>query len=258
MKKFPALFIGHGSPMNVIADNSFTKSLQQIGINLPKPKAIVVVSAHWLTEGTFAATSNTPETIYDFSGFPRELYQIKYPASGSTELAENIIQHLKAVPVQPDSEMGYDHGAWTVLHHMYPKADIPTLQISIDYNRPGDYHLQLGKALSYLRDEEILVLGSGNIVHNLRAADFYNKDAVPFDWNVEFDELSKKLITERRFSELANYKLLGNSALYSIPTPDHFYPLLYILGLADADENITFPIEGYEHKSISMRAVQIG
>lgn len=242
--------------MNIVADNEFTQMLNRTGKALPKPKAIVVVSAHWLTNGTFIATAKNPETIYDFGGFPNELYQIKYAAQGSPDLAKQIMSQIKNPELKPDSKMGFDHGAWSVLHHLYPEANIPVVQLSIDYHQTGEHHFQIGKAIEFLRDEEVLVIGSGNIVHNLRAIDFQNENAVPYDWAVEFDEVVKNKILERNFSPLNDYKSFGQIAQYSVPTPDHYFPLLYILGMTNSSDKIEFLFDGFQNKSISMRAVQ--
>lgn len=256
--KAPVLFIGHGNPMNVINDNSFTQTLSKLGTSLEKPKAILVVSAHWLTRGTWVATTPMPETIHDFGGFPQALFDVQYPAKGSPELAKETIELLKTkATVGEDTEWGLDHGAWTVLKHLYPTADIPVFQLSIDYYQTPQYHYDLAKYLSSLRDKGVMILGSGNIVHNLRQVDFANENA-KFDWAIEFDEAVKKYINERNHQGMIDYNKLGTAASLSVPTNDHYLPLLYTLALQGEKEEAVHLYEGIEHGSISMRCVQFG
>lgn len=256
--KAPVLFIGHGNPMNALKDNNFTKTLTKLGQSIEKPKAILVVSAHWLTRGTWVATTAQPKTIYDFGGFPKELSEIVYAAPGAPELAKETATLLKdKATVQHDNEMGFDHGAWTVLKHMYPTADIPTFQLSIDYYQTPQYHYELAKYLSSLRDKGVLIIGSGNIVHNLRQVNFQNENA-KYDWAVEFDETVKKYINEKNHQGLIDYNKLGTAAALSIPTNDHYLPLLYTLALQGDKEEAKHTYESIEHGSISMRCVQFG
>lgn len=256
--KAPVLFIGHGNPMNALKNNAFTQSLTLLGNSIEKPKAILVVSAHWLTKGTWVATTATPKTIYDFGGFPKELSEVIYAAPGAPEVAKETATLLKdKTIVQHDDEMGFDHGAWTVLKHMYPNADIPTYQLSIDFYQTPQYHYDLAKYLSSLRDKGVLIIGSGNIVHNLRNMDWQNENA-KFDWAVEFDETVKKYIDEKNHQGLINYTKLGNAATLSVPTNDHYLPLIYSIALQGDKEEAQHTYESIEHGSISMRCVQFG
>jgi 4,5-DOPA dioxygenase extradiol len=255
MSKQPVFFIGHGSPMNAIEDNPFTQSLATIGNSLPeKPKALMVVSAHWLTNGTYVSVTSKPETLYDFGGFPDELYKVKYPCPGSPEFAKEVIMLLPEV--QEDSLWGLDHGAWSILKHIFPNADIPAFQMSIDYHKPMSYHFELGKKLMPLREKGLLIIGSGNIVHNLRLW-FSKSGDEPYDWAIEFDGWVKKKIIERDFQSLVNYESQGSAAQLAVPTVDHYVPLLYCLAPAENNDNIDIIYEGVE-SSLSMRSFRIG
>jgi len=258
-EKYPAWFIGHGNPMNVLMDNAFTKSLAAMGRSLrEKPNAILVISAHWLTKGgTFVTTTNKPETIYDFYGFPDAMFKIKYPAPGAPEYAQEVKKIITTTEVQEDQEWGLDHGAWTVLKHSFPDADIPVFQMSIDYSKPAAYHFKLASELQSLRNKGVLIIGSGNIVHNLREADFHNIEANPFDWAKEFDEISKNKILNREFLDLVEYEKLGKAALLSIPTPDHYFPMIYSLGLVDVKDEVRFTYEEIQNASVSMRCFEV-
>lgn len=251
-KRLPVLFVGHGSPMNVIADNSFTKHLNQLGKQLELPKAILVISAHWLTRGTKVSITPKPETIYDFGGFPDALYNIKYPAPGSPEHAAQLMQEVHKTGVEADAVMGLDHGAWTILHHIYPKADIPVFQMSIDYSKDAQYHFDLAAELSALRDKGILIIASGNVVHNLGRIDF-NENAPVYDWAAEADKVIKTKIDQRLFNDLVNYNNLGTSVKMGVPTNDHYLPMIYALGLLDKNEQAKYTFEGFQNASISMR-----
>lgn len=254
-KLSPVFFIGHGSPMNAVYDNAFTRSLAEMGKSLEvKPDAILVISAHWLTENSFVSTTPKPETIYDFYGFPDELYKVVYPAQGSPGYANYITELIPEI--KKDDKMGLDHGAWTVLKHMFPKADIPVFQISIDFYQPMEYHFELGKKLLPLREKNILIIGSGNIVHNLRYA-FPLDNTNKYDWAYEFDEWVKNKINERDFRGLIHYEKQGNAAKLSVPTTDHYIPLLYSLSLVQKDENIEYTYEEII-SSLSMRCLKIG
>lgn len=255
--RMPALFVGHGSPMNAIEDNRFVEGWKKLGKTLPRPVAILSISAHWLTRGTEVHMSVRPRTIYDFGGFPEELYQITYPCPGSPIIADATQKVITITPVTPNVNWGLDHGTWVVLRHMYPNAHIPVFQLSLDVSASHRKHYEIGKQLSLLRKRGVLIIGSGNLVHNLREVDLYNQSAI-FPWAEDFDNIAKELITSRNHSALINYEKLGTSALRSIPTPDHFWPLLYILGLQVDDDVVTFPIEGITLGSISMRSVLIG
>lgn len=254
----PAMFIGHGNPMNALADNAFTRRLATMGQSLKEqPKAILVVSAHWLTRGTHVLISAKPETIHDFGGFPQALHDIQYPAPGAPALARETAGLITTAKVVEDDQWGLDHGTWTVLKHMYPEAAIPVYQISIDYFKPPEYHFKLAQELKALRKKGVLIMGSGNIVHNLRNISF-SDTAKPFDWAVEFDAIVKEKIEQRNFDDLLHYDRLGKAAMMSVPTNDHYLPLIYSLGLADKNEGINFTYEEIQNGSISMRSLQIG
>ena len=252
----PALFVGHGSPMNGIEHNAFTAGWENIGETLPKPRAILVISAHWLTEGTFVHTKEFPKTIYDFYGFPEELYRLSYPAPGSPEYAKLTQEKVKKEAVTGDTSWGLDHGAWIVLMRMYPKADIPVYQLSLDVTKSAAEHYALAKELALLRKRGVLIMGSGNIVHNLRRIDF-NPNAKAFDWAAEFDGQAKVLIEKHEHDKLIAYEKLGDAAALAIPTPDHYWPLLYTLAQQTDSEYVSFPVDGITHGSISMRSVLI-
>jgi len=259
----PVLFIGHGSPMNVIEKNEFTKSLRELGRSLPKPKAIMVISAHWLTGGTYVTCAATPKTIHDFYGFPEELYEIKYPAPGAPDYAKSVTESVKSVKVKCDGEWGLDHASWAILKHMYPGAEIPTFEMSLDYSfnewhpKPLLYHYKLASQLTELRKKGILIIGSGNIVHNLRLIDFEHTDAPPFEWAVEFDEKVKENLIRGNHKELLNCETIGKGASYAVPTLDHYLPLAYVIGMQQKGENVTFTHEGFQNSSISMRSFRI-
>jgi len=253
--RMPVIFVGHGSPTNAIEDNEYTRTWAKIGSSIPKPSAIVSVSAHWLTNGNFVNLSEKPRTIYDFYGFPKEMYELKYPAPGSPVVGEDIIKTITQPQIQKDYEWGLDHGTWAVLIKMFPNASIPVLQVSINGNEPPEFHYELGKKLSYLRNKGVLLFCSGNIVHNLGRIEWSDK---AFDWAIEFDELSKKLISERNDKALIEYKKLGTSATLSIPTNEHYLPLIYALGATEAKDEIQFFNEKVSHGSLSMRGVVLG
>ncbi len=253
--RMPALFVGHGSPMNGIENNVFTQGWKNIAAQLPHPKAILAISAHWLTEGTFVHIAQKPKTIHDFWGFPKELYDLEYPCPGAPLYGEatKAALHFGA---NNDLDWGIDHGTWIVLHRMYPKADIPVFQMSIDISKPSSFHYELGKQLAKLRERGVLIMGSGNIVHNLGRIDF-NQNAKVFDWAEEFDDTASRYIEDKNHDGLIHYEKLGHTASLSIPTPDHYWPLLYTLGLQQNDEDASFPVVGLTHGSISMRSVLI-
>jgi 4,5-DOPA dioxygenase extradiol len=263
-KKMPVLFVGHGSPMNVVLKNDFTSSLANLGKELPKPKAIMVISAHWLTSGTRLTCNDKPETIHDFYGFPNELYGIKYPSPGAPEYARMVERWVRKAQVSCDPGWGLDHAAWSVLHHMYPKADIPVFEMSLDYSfgewrpRPVQYHYELAKELFAMREKGVLIIGSGNIVHNLRTVDFENVDAKPYDWAVEFDEKVKSSLLGGNHDKLINYETLGKNAQMAAPTLDHYLPMIYAIALQEKNEKVKFTYEGIQNGSVSMRSFQIG
>jgi 4,5-DOPA dioxygenase extradiol len=252
----PCLFLGHGSPMNAIEDNEFHREWEVLGQKLRRPKAILCVSAHWETRGVYVTGSERPETIHDFNGFPRALFDVRYPAPGSPELARRVADLLEdETRVHIDPARGLDHGAWGVLQPMYPAADIPIVQLSLSVLQPGAWHYDLARKLGPLRDEGVLVVGSGNIVHNLRVLRW--KDSTPYDWALRFDEEVAEHIATHHHDGLLGYETLGADALLSIPTPEHYLPLLYALALQREDEPVEFFNEGVQ-SSISMRSVLIG
>jgi len=256
LQRMPVLCIGHGSPMNALAHNAFSQSLTNAGVTIvPKPHAICVISAYWLSHGVWVNTTRLPKTIYDFGGFPDELYQITYPAPGAPAYARRVLELLPGS--SEDTERGLDHGAWTVLRHLFPGADIPVFQISIDYRKPMQFHFDLAKYLAPLRNEGVLIIGSGNIVHNLQLVNFDDNTST-YSWAIEFDAWVKEKLDTRDFSSLINYEQQGKTAMLSIPTVDHYVPLLYCLALADADEPISYIYEGFELGSMSMRCIRIG
>lgn len=256
-QRMPALFVGHGSPMNAVEDNVYTKGWAALGRSLPRPRAILAVSAHWLTEGTFVHVAEQPRTIHDFWGFPKALYDITYPCPGTPEAAEETKKVLAPNRTADDRDWGIDHGTWVVLSRMFPAADIPVFQLSIDVARDARAQYDLGKALAPLRERGVLIMGSGNIVHNLGRI-VWEKDAKPFDWAIEFDARATSLIEGGDYRALVDYEKLGSAAALAIPTPDHYWPLLYVLGATKSDEERSFPVLGIAHGSVSMRAIQIG
>ena len=243
--------------MNALADNAYTAGWRRIGIETPKPKAILSISAHWFVPGTGVTVATSPRTIHDFGGFPRELYQVQYPAPGDPELARRVRKLLQPLPVELDTSWGLDHGTWSVLRHAYPHADIPVVQLSIDEAEPAAFHFELGRKLAPLRDEGILIVGSGNLVHNLHAYAWGRHAAEPYDWAVRFEKRAKELMLAEENGPLIAYERLGRDAMLSIPTPDHYLPLLYVLGTRQQGERITFPVEGVDGGSISMLSVQV-
>ena len=252
--KMPILFIGHGSPMNALANNDYTHALNKLETTLPTPKAVLMISAHWMTKGTWLTTMAHPQTIHDFGGFPKALFDLQYPAPGDPELAKLIIKHFQSPHIGSDqNEWGLDHGTWSILRHIYPEAHIPVLQLSMDMTMPSEYHYELGQKLHFLREQGVLIIGSGNIVHNLRQIN-WDQNARPFDWANEFDLWVKEKTMSRDFHSLIKDFTNFKSGQLSVPTPDHYFPLLYILGASDDTDQLTFPYEGIEHSSISMRS----
>lgn len=243
----PLLFVGHGNPMNAISDNSYTHMWEKVGKEIPPPKAIVCMSAHWLTSGSFITSTLTPEIIYDFYGFPDNLYHVKYPVEGSPTVASEI--HMKNQSIQLDTQWGIDHGAWSVLKRMFPQAEIPVLQLSIDYSANPNEQFELMSSLKDLRNNGILFIGSGNIVHNLSVM---RMNTTPYDWALEFEETSKKYIEKGDVQSLIDYKKLNRAAQMSIPTDDHYRPMLNTLALKYENENPIFFNQGIDMSSISM------
>ncbi|MGQ0763827.1 MAG: 4,5-DOPA dioxygenase extradiol [Acidobacteriota bacterium] len=254
----PAIFFGHGNPMNALHTNAWTQGWATIGKNLPRPKAVVCVSAHWYLPATLVTAMERPGAIHDFGGFPRELYEIKYPAPGEPELANHVKDLLAPVAVGLDARWGLDHGTWSVLCHVFPEADIPVIQLSIDETQPAEFHYETGKRLSSLRDEGVLILGSGNLVHNLHAYAWGRPQVAPLDWAVRFEARARELLLGGEHDALIAYETLGRDAILSIPTPDHYLPLLYVIAQMRAGEPISFPVEGFDGGSVSMLSVQIG
>ncbi len=257
-KQLPALFIGHGNPMNAVSDNVYTAAWRQIGERLPKPKAILAISAHWYIPATSVTMNVAPRTIHDFGGFPKELFKVQYPAPGNPDLARHIQRLLAPLEVQPDGSWGLDHGTWSILRQVYPAADIPVIQLSIDETKAALYHHDIGKQLGALRDEGVLLLGSGNLVHNLHSYACGRHMPEPYDWASRFEAKTKSLILSNNCVPLIHYETLGADASLAVPTPEHYLPLLYILGARREDDAITFPVEGVDGGSISMLSVQFG
>lgn len=255
--RMPAVFFGHGNPMNTLYKNQYTESWKKIGESIPKPKAILMVSAHWYTRGTAVTAMQTPKTIHDFGAFPRELFEFEYPAPGSPELAGRVRELLAPVDAQLDQSWGLDHGTWSVLAHAYPDADVPVVQLSIDATRPNSFHYDLAQRLSPLRDEGVLIAGSGNVVHNLRAMN-WDETAKPFDWALRFNDRVRSHLENRSHLPIIDYAAMGEEARMAVPTPEHYLPLLYIVGLQRDDEPVSFPADGIEHSSISMMSVVVG
>lgn len=254
----PVIFIGHGSPMNAIETNEFTLSLSSLGKKIPTPRAIVCISAHWLTEGTWVTHMSHPKTIHDFYGFPKALFDVQYPAPGSPDIAELIMSTLEKPKVHADDEIwGIDHGTWSVMRHLYPDANIPTIQLSIYLEQPGEYHYHIGQQLQFLRDHGVLIVGSGNVVHNLPRMT-WGDNVKPYDWAIEFDDWIKEKLLERNDQAVITQYMNSEAGKLSVPIPDHYYPLLYVLGAANKDEELSFVYEGIQNGSISMRTLRIG
>ncbi len=253
--RMPAIFFGHGNPMNALEENAYTKAWRAIGQTIPRPKAIVAISAHWYLPATLVTAMEQPRTIHDFGGFPRELYEVQYPAPGDLQLASRLTKPLGA---DQDHHWGLDHGTWSVLCHVFPNADVPVVQLSIDETQPPKFHYTLGTRLAPLRDEDILIVGSGNLVHNLHAYAWGRHPAEPFDWAVRFEKQARDLLIAGNDEPLIDYESLGRDAVLSAPTPDHYLPLLYVMGARSKDDNVSFPVEGIDGGSVSMLTVQFG
>ena len=257
--KMPVLFLGHGSPMNAIADNEFVRGFKKLGSKLERPNAILCISAHWETKGTFVTAMEHPQTIHDFGGFPEALYNVQYPAPGSPELAQSTKDLITKTEVGLDDTWGLDHGSWSVIKHVYPDADIPVIQMSIDYSKPPKYHYELAQELAALRNKGVLIVGSGNIVHNLRMV-AWNKlnEAYGYDWAIEANEKIKSLVLEDNHQPLIDFRSQGRAFDLAIPTPEHYLPLLYTLALKEKNEEVTLfndqPLGG----SLSMTSMKIG
>lgn len=253
----PAIFVGHGNPMNALLHNGYTEGWRRLGVETPKPKAILAISAHWYVRETGVTVSTAPRTIHDFGGFPPELFQVQYPAPGDPQLARRVQQLLAPVPVTLDSRWGLDHGTWSVLVHVYPKADVPVVQLSINETEPASVHFELGKKLAPLREEGILIVGSGNLVHNLHTYAWGRHMPEPYSWATKFEAEARQSMLAGDFQPLIDYERLGPAALLSIPTPDHYLPLLYVLATRQQSDRISFPVEGIDGGSISMLSVSV-
>ena len=255
--RMPAIFIGHGSPMNTLAHNEYTEAWRRIGETVPRPAAILMVSAHWYIRGTAVTAMPQPKTIHDFGGFPQALFDFQYPAPGSPALAQRVRELLAPLDVRADDEWGLDHGTWSVLAHVYPQADIPIVQLSMDAAQPPQFHYELGRRLAPLRDDGVLIIGSGNIVHNLGVLNRQD-DAPAYDWAARFNGVVRDHLTRRDHQPLVDYQKMGNDARMSIPTPEHYLPLLYVIGLQGEHEPIALPVDGIQNASISMLTAVVG
>lgn len=255
----PVLFLGHGSPMNAIEENQFVQGFRQIASEIPLPKAILCVSAHWFTQGTYVTAMELPKTIHDFYGFPQELFDVEYPAPGSPELAHITKELLLPTEIKEDNSWGLDHGAWSVIRHMYPEADIPVIQLSIDYTKGPEYHFDLAQRLSKLRERGILIIGSGNIVHNLRLIDWRNINTVGagWDWAIEARERTNNWILSGDYKPLLEYQKQGTALQYAVPSPDHYLPLIYSLGLKGSTDSLSLFNDALIGGSLSMTSVRI-
>jgi len=258
MPRLPAIFFGHGNPMNALLDNVYTKAWAGLGAAIPRPAAILCISAHWFVPETGVTVSTAPRTIHDFGGFPAPLYQVQYPAPGDPALARRVQQMLAPLPVTLDERWGLDHGTWSVLTHVYPKADVPIVQLSIDERESASFHYEIGKRLAPLRDEGVLIVGSGNLVHNLHAFAWGKHNVEPFDWALRFEQQARDMLVAGEQAPLVAYDRLGHDAHLAIPTPDHYLPLLYVIATRQQDDRISFPVEGVDGGSVSMLAVRVG
>lgn len=256
--RMPAIFIGHGNPMNALSKNAYTDCWASIGRSIPFPRAVLAVSAHWYIPFCAVTADADPRTIHDFGGFPKDLYAVSYPAPGSPDLARRVKDLLSPVTVILDESWGLDHGTWSVLTHVFPNADVPVVQLSIDESQLPGFHYEMGKRLAALRDEGVLVIGSGNLVHNLHAYAWGDHGVQAFDWAVRFEQQVRELILNGDDGRIVAYEGLGHDAMLSVPTPDHYLPLLYVLGLRKQNERISFPVEGVDGGSVSMLVVRIG
>lgn len=257
--RMPAVFFGHGNPMNALQTNAWTEAWSAIGRNMPRPQAILCVSAHWYPPATLVTAVEKPRTIHDFGGFPRPLFEVQYPAPGDLALCNRVREVLEpAVDVGLDRQWGLDHGTWSVLVHVFRDADIPVVQLSLDETQPAQFHYDLGRRLAPLRDEGVLLMGSGNLVHNLHAYGWGRHVPEPFDWAVRFERSAREWMSRGEHQPLIDYEQLGEDAMLSAPTPDHYLPLLYILGAQQPGDTVSFPVEGVDGGSVSMLTVQVG
>jgi 4,5-DOPA dioxygenase extradiol len=254
----PAVFFGHGSPMNALTRNGYTEAWRRIGASLPRPKAILAISAHWYVSMLAVTAMPKPRTIHDFGGFPAALFQVQYAAPGDPALAARVRNLLEPLEVALDESWGLDHGTWSVLCHVFPDADVPVVQLSMDKTQSAAFHYELGKRLGPLRDEGVLVIGSGNLVHNLHTYAWGRHPVEPFDWAVRFEARMRERLETNDDQAVIAYETCGRDALLSVPTPEHYLPLIYIVALRRPGESVRFPVEGVDGGSISMLSVQIG
>jgi 4,5-DOPA dioxygenase extradiol len=253
--KMPVLFVGHGNPMNSISDNQYTRAWAELGNSLPKPKAILAISAHWYVPETSVTVMHPPRTIHDFYGFPQELFQVEYPVPGSPQLAEQVADLLSPDRVGRDREWGIDHGTWSVLRHIYPQARIPVIQLSLNFNKNPEEHFRLGEKLHLLRNAGVLIVASGNIVHNLAGFNWHNPGVAPSDWARDFEEWNRRVLLSEDTEKLIDYHATGKLADFSVPTPDHYLPLLYLAALRETTDEVSFPVEGFDGGTMSMLSV---
>jgi 4,5-DOPA dioxygenase extradiol len=256
--RMPAIFFGHGNPMNALAHNPWTNGWAALGTEIPLPQAVLCVSAHWYLPATLVTAGPTPRTIHDFGGFPRELYEVKYSAPGDPGLAQRVQDLLAPVSCDLDELWGLDHGTWSVLCHVFPEADVPVVQLSIDETQPAEFHYETAKRLNSLRDEGVLILGSGNLVHNLHAYAWGRQQVEPLDWAVRFEQRARELLLAGYHDPLVAYETLGPDAALSVPTPDHYLPLLYVIAQQRESDEVSFPVEGFDGGSVSMLSVKLG
>ena len=257
-ERMPVVFVGHGNPMNALERNEYTRSWERLAAGLPRPRAILSVSAHWYTPGARVTAQERPRTIHDFGGFPRKLYEVEYPAPGSPELARRVRELLAPAEVELDADWGLDHGTWSVLVHMYPRADVPVVQLGIDETLTPEEHWALALRLRTLRDEGVLILGSGDVVHNLHTYAWGRHPVEPYDWALRFEGLIRTAVEQGDSETVVGYERLGRDAALAAPTPDHFLPLLYVLGQTGREEPVTYPVEGFDGGSVSMLAIRVG
>ena len=254
----PAIFFGHGNPMNALYQNAWTEGWREIGRSMARPRSVLCVSAHWYISAVAVTAMERPRTIHDFGGFPRALFEVEYPAPGSPELASRVAGLLGGDVILDTGRWGLDHGTWSVLCHVFPEADVPVVQLSIDETQGAEWHYELAKRLTPLRDEGVLIIGSGNLVHNLHTYAWGKQEVEPFDWALRFEAAARELMLSGDHRPLINYESIGKDALLSAPTPDHYLPLLYVLAQQQASDTVTFPVEGFDGGSISMTTVRIG
>lgn len=254
----PAIFFGHGNPMNAVSHNAWTDGWAAIGTQIPRPSAVLSVSAHWYLPATMVTAMAAPRTIHDFAGFPPKLNAVKYSAPGAPELARRVQDLLAPLAVDLDKRWGLDHGAWSVLCHVFPKADVPVIQLSIDETQPAEFHYEIAKRLNALRDEGVLIMGTVNLVHNLHTYSWGRRQIKPFDWAVRFEAQVRELLLADHHDPLVAYESLGRDAALSVPTPDHYLPLLYVIAQKRGGDEVSFPVEGFDGGSVSMLTVKVG